>query len=127
METPSSLVVARLFILCALIGYYTPVFPDEWIMGKGAPAAYVTATLLAHAAPVLAHVGASRNIAHYRLFMVGEGGSTFVITQGCGWMMYAFLSVFWCHSGHQKHGPGHLRLAASCHLGRCASSLRVVV
>ena len=26
--------------------------------------------------------------------MVGEGGSTFVITQGCGWMMYAFSLLF---------------------------------
>jgi len=93
-RTPSSLIVARLFVFCSIVVYYAPGLPHQWIAGRGAPAAYVTATLMAHLAPLLAHGGAALNIGTYSWFMVGAGGPTFVIAQGCGWMMYAFSLLF---------------------------------
>lgn len=48
------------------------------------------ATVLAHAAPPLAHLGGARSRPGFRLGMVGEGGAKFVVAQGSGWMLYAF-------------------------------------
>ena len=86
---------ASLFVVCSVAGFVAGgsvpkagstlrVYGDREV-----PPAYVMATVLAHLAAPLAHLGGARAVPGYRPLMVGVGGPKFVIAQGCGWMLYA--------------------------------------
>lgn len=82
-------VVAALFVCLSALGFALGA-STRWSRRARAPAAYVMAMVLSHLAPPLAHAGGARTIKGFTLIMVGEGGPSFVIAQGCGWMLFAF-------------------------------------